>query len=162
MIIGGYFPISNINHHSFVSLKQYSCIIPSSAGQMLRYGMALSLTSPKSRGPQSCIPFWKVWGWTSSKVHLGCWLRSISWGSRPAVPASLLAFSRIQKAASLPGLLHLPYSDRGFPGGSEVKASAYNAGDLGSIPGLGRSPGEGNGNPPQSSCLENSMDGGAW
>ena len=49
-----------------------------------------------------------------------------------------------------------------FPGGSEVKASAPNAGDLGSIPGLGRSPGEGNGNPLQYSCLENPMDGGAW
>ena len=43
-----------------------------------------------------------------------------------------------------------------------VKASAYNARDLGSIPGLGRSPGEGNGNPLQYSCLENSMDPGAW
>ena len=43
-----------------------------------------------------------------------------------------------------------------------VKASAYNAGDLGSIPGSGRSPGEGNGNPLQYSCLENPMDGGAW
>ena len=43
-----------------------------------------------------------------------------------------------------------------------VKASAYNAGDLGLIPGLGRSPGEGNGNPLQYSCLENSMDRGAW
>ena len=50
----------------------------------------------------------------------------------------------------------------GFPGGSEVKASAYNAGDLGSIPESGRSPGEGNGNPLQCSCLENPMDGGAW
>ena len=50
----------------------------------------------------------------------------------------------------------------GFPGGSEVKASARNAGDLGSIPGLGRSPGEGNGNPLQYSCLENPMDRGAW
>ena len=47
-------------------------------------------------------------------------------------------------------------------GGSEVKAPACNAGDLGSIPGLGRSPGEGNGNPLQYSCLENPMDGGAW
>ena len=45
---------------------------------------------------------------------------------------------------------------------SEVKASACKAGDLGSIPGLGRSPGEGNGNPLQYSCLENPMDGGAW
>ena len=48
-----------------------------------------------------------------------------------------------------------------FPGGSEVKASACNAGDLGSIPGLERSPGEGNGNPLQYSCLENPMDRGA-
>ena len=43
-------------------------------------------------------------------------------------------------------------------GGSEGKASACSAGDLGSIPGLGRSPREGNGNPHQYSCLENSMD----
>ena len=49
-----------------------------------------------------------------------------------------------------------------FPGGSDGKASAYNAGGPGLIPGLGRSPGEGNGNPLQYSCLENPMDGGAW
>ena len=49
-----------------------------------------------------------------------------------------------------------------FSGGSDGKASAYNAGDPGSIPGSGRSPGEGNGNPFQHSCLENPMDGGAW
>ena len=51
---------------------------------------------------------------------------------------------------------------KGFPGGSEGKESACNVGDLGSIPGLGRSPGEGNGNPLQYSCLENPMDRGAW
>ena len=45
-----------------------------------------------------------------------------------------------------------------FPGGSDGKASAYNAGDLGSIPGLGRSPGEGNVNPVQYSCLENPIN----
>ena len=50
----------------------------------------------------------------------------------------------------------------GFPGGSEVKASAWNAGDSGLIPGLGRSPGEGNGNSLQYFCLENPMEGGAW
>ena len=50
----------------------------------------------------------------------------------------------------------------GFPGGSEVKASAWNEGDPGLIPGSGRSPGEGNGNPLQYSCLENSMDRGIW
>ena len=48
----------------------------------------------------------------------------------------------------------------GFPGGSEGKASTHDAGDLGSIPGLGRSPGERNGNPLQCSCLENPMDRG--
>ena len=52
--------------------------------------------------------------------------------------------------------------DSSFPGGSEVKASACIAGDLGSIPGLERSPGEGNGNPLQYSSLENPMDVGTW
>ena len=53
----------------------------------------------------------------------------------------------------------------GFPGGAMVKnlsADAGNTRDVGSIPGLGRSPGEGNGNPLQYSCLENHMDRGAW
>ena len=49
-----------------------------------------------------------------------------------------------------------------FPGGSDGKVSAYNVGDPGLIPGLGRSTGEGNGNPLQYSCLENPMDGEAW
>ena len=49
-----------------------------------------------------------------------------------------------------------------FPGGSDGKASAYDAGDPGSIPGWGTSPEEGNGNPLQYSCLENPMDGGSW
>ena len=58
---------------------------------------------------------------------------------------------------------HLPRD--GFPGGAEVKNSPANAGNArkaGAIPGLGRSPGEGNGNPLQYSCLENPMDEGAW
>ena len=62
------------------------------------------------------------------------------------------------------GLYYLTYSLDicwGFPGGSDVKASASNAGDEGSIHGSGRSPGEGNGNPLQCSCLENPMVGGA-
>ena len=53
----------------------------------------------------------------------------------------------------------------GFPGGTVVKslpANAGDGGDVGSIPGLGRSPGVGNGNPLQDSCLENPMDRGAW
>ena len=65
---------------------------------------------------------------------------------------------RISEQGYLTGIINT----LGFPGGPEVKASACNVGDLGSIPGLGRSPGEGNGNPLQYSCLENPMDGGAW
>ena len=50
----------------------------------------------------------------------------------------------------------------GSSSGSDSKESACNEGDLGSVPGLGRSPGGGLGNPLQHSCLENSMDRGAW
>ena len=59
-------------------------------------------------------------------------------------------------------LCTLLFDSLDFPGGSDGKASVYNAGDLGSIPGSGRSPGEGNGNPLQYYCLENPMDRGAW
>ena len=54
------------------------------------------------------------------------------------------------------------YLYQGFPGGSDGKEYACNVGDTGSIPGLGRSPGEGKGNTLQYSCLENPMDRGAW
>jgi len=56
----------------------------------------------------------------------------------------------------------LPVSFTPSLGGSDGKESACNVGDLGLIPGSGRSPGEGNGYPLQHSCLENSMDRGAW
>ena len=68
-------------------------------------------------------------------------------------------------------MFNLPWEGKGFslclcsivfPGDSDGKASVYNAGDLGLIPGLGRCPGEGNGNPLQDYCLENPMDRGAW
>ena len=63
----------------------------------------------------------------------------------------------------LPGLPSGPFrTPQGFPRGSEGKESACNAGDLDSIPGSGRSPGEENGNQLQYSCLENPMDRGAW
>ena len=52
--------------------------------------------------------------------------------------------------------------DGGFPGGSDSKESVCNVGDLGSFPGLGRSPGGGHGNPLQCSCQENPIDRGAW
>ena len=58
--------------------------------------------------------------------------------------------------------LHSSHMLVGFPGGSEFRMSVCNVGDLGLISGLGRSHGEGNGNPLQYSCLENPMDGGIW
>ena len=59
-------------------------------------------------------------------------------------------------------LFTIVFGSNFFPSGSDDKESACNAGDLGSIPGLGRSPGEENGNPLQYSCQENPMDRGAW
>ena len=59
-------------------------------------------------------------------------------------------------------IFHMARVLTGFPGGSDSKESACNARDPGSISGSGRSSGEGNGNPLQYSCLENSMDKGAW
>ena len=62
-------------------------------------------------------------------------------------------------------LLHvtcLNYDSRGFPGGTDSKESVCSEGDLGSIPGSGRSPGEGNGSPLQYFCLEDPMGRGAW
>ena len=76
------------------------------------------------------------------------------------------------KIAAIPLESNLPESllsivfarnrDQGFPGGSVLKNPPASAGDAGLIPGLGRSPGGGNGNPLQHSCLENPMDRGAW
>ena len=71
---------------------------------------------------------------------------------------SLFSNTTVQKHQFFGAQLYSP----DLPGGSEVKASACKAGDPGSIPGSGRSPGEGNGTPLQYSCLENPMDGGAW
>ena len=60
-------------------------------------------------------------------------------------------------------MINMQYYDKwGFPRGSVVKKPPVNAGDVSLIPGLGRSPGGGNGNPLQYSCLENSMDREAW
>ena len=74
---------------------------------------------------------------------------------------NLLIWSLIEPCVLVTSCVHA-HAQLCLTGGSEVKASACNAGDLGSIPGSGRSPGEGNGNPLQYSCLENPMDRGAW
>ena len=75
----------------------------------------------------------------------------------------LAFFLLVQSYVNFSPVTHIyTHIHRGFPGGSEVKASACSTGDLGSIPGWGRSLGEGNGNPVQYSCLENAMDSRAW
>ena len=89
--------------------------------------------------------------WTNSHIHT--WLLE--------KPSQSLFGSLLVKW-HLCFLIHCLGFSPGFPGGSDGKASACNVGDQGSIPGSGRSPGEGNGNPLQHSCLENPMDGGAW
>ena len=78
---------------------------------------------------------------------------------KPAVRADLASRGQQRPRLGLPTFTIHPLLG---PGGSEGKASVYNVGDLGSIPGSGRFPREGNGNPLQYSCLENPMDAGAW
>ena len=70
-----------------------------------------------------------------------------------------MSVSGVQQSDSV---LSISIYRMGFPGGSDGKVSVCNAGDPGSIPGLGRSPGEGNSSPLQYSLLENPMDGRAW
>ena len=77
-------------------------------------------------------------------------------------PSSLLFKRNYLLKCSHMGSKSLQIRVKGFPGGSDGKESAWNVGDPGSIPGSGRSPGEENGYPLQYSCLENSMDRGAW
>ena len=86
-------------------------------------------------------------------------LPTMGWGlSQPSFWSMLTFLLHMQKCFLLDMLGNKSY----FPGGSEGKAPACNAADPGSIPGLGRSPGERNGNPLQYYCLENTMNGGAW
>ena len=73
-----------------------------------------------------------------------------AWPSDPREPGGWISFREIGWLA------------QGWPGGSEVKSPPADAGDLGLIPEWGRSPGGGQGNPLQCSCLENPMDRGAW
>ena len=112
----------------------------------------------------SCIAGRFFANWATGKPHrlLNEWYRYYL----PSVEGSVCASSML-KALYL--LFHLIFTINcryiyylSFPGSSNSKASACSVGDLGSIPGSGRSPGEGNGNPLQYSCLENSLDGGAW
>ena len=102
----------------------------------------------------------------------GCWYRETrqhmwsAWhrpGSQSYWSASLWRECNLSQGGLVTGMIcHSFMRGMDFPGGSDDKASVYNAGDLGLILGSGRFPGEGNGKPLQYSCLENLTDGGAW
>ena len=117
-----------------------------------RWGTWLEVTQPVRLEPSPALTQWR-WPVGSLQrdyqMHLGssklCWALLDVWFP----PVSV-------KICPVPSLL------RDFPSGSDGKESACNAGDPGSIPGSGRSLGEGNGYPLQCSCLENSMDRRAW
>ena len=118
----------------------------------------------------SLSKFWTTFRFSLSILH-SLWVGQCLAGKNCGkVEFSLICFSSQDLGSlhygclgcSLIHLLNFLYFILGFPGGSEGEASAHNAGDPSSIPGSGRSPGEGNGNPLQYSCLGNSMDGGTW
>ena len=94
------------------------------------------------------IPFSRGFSWPRAPNQVSCIAGRFFtiWATREGQKSQISSFIKIHCRS----------------GGSEVKASAWSAWDLGSIPGLGRSPGEGNGNPLQYSWLENPRDGGAW
>ena len=110
--------------------------------------------------PSKTIVYIRVHSWCWTFYGCVCVIRSVISDSNPmdcGLPGS--SVHGILQAKIL-NWIAFPFSV--FPDGSEDKASSCHMGDLGSIPGLGRSPGEGNGNPLQYSCRENPMDGGAW
>ena len=117
-------------------------------------------------GPSS----WQEWnefgglGVIGSRWQVSVSTVNLSWHPGPPVSPELLAvFGCSRTWVSLSVNSCIPWGTfKGFPDGSNGKESTCNAGDLGSIPGLGRSPGEWNGYPLQYSCLVNSMDRGAW
>ena len=106
---------------------------------------------------------WKILKEIGIPDHLTCILRNLYAGQEATeLDMEQQTGSKLGKEYVKAVYCHLAYLTWGFPAGSEVKASASGVGDPGSIPGSGRSPGEGNGNPLQYSCLENPMDREAW
>ena len=105
----------------------------------------------KNRGQTTHIKQLVGFHWISS---------SETW--RRKCPSHLIVVQIIKQNQKMASDSVVPSKQMGFPGGSEVKNPPANAGELGSIPGSGRSPGEGNGNPLQYSCLGNPIDQGAW
>ena len=102
------------------------------------------------------------WFQIGKGVHQGCILSSCLFNLYEEYIVRNAGLDETQTGIKIAGknISNLRYAED-FPGGSDGKASAYNVGDPGLIPGSGRSSGEGNGNPLQYSCLENPMDRGA-
>ena len=118
---------------------------------------------PSELSPSHCpCAFVATWGWNfthSIYWTLSKFTLSIVYSSQQLYMLSGISLISKWGLKKLSILSRLP---RGFPGGAVVKESTSQAGDVGLIPEWGRSPGEGNGNPLQYSCLENAMDRGAW
>ena len=137
-------------------LISIACLLQDSKG-------LLSLASPPSPpGLPPLVP--GTFRVLSGAPFLWWWFYLCSSIMRNPLPSSPFSFSLHSSSCSSMGsrlALLVCNVCLGLPCGSDGKASAYSAGDLGSIPGSGNSPGEGNGYPLQYSCLENPMDGGA-
>ena len=146
-------------------------------------------SQPRDRTQVSCIGRWILYYWATGQALLSWYmnpyekcclsltkeLELLAVGRKVGTSSKLLWLNdensifwfwngqRLSgdQATKRPGMCKYSLSDV-FPGGSDSKASACNVGDPGSIPGSGRSPGEGNDTPLQYSCRENPMDGGAW
>ena len=130
----------------------------------------------KSHGRRSlvgCSPWCHEESDTTERLHFDFSLSCIGGGNGNPLQYSCLenprdrgawwaAFYRVAQSRTRLKWLSSSILLSSFPSGSDGKVYVRNAGDSGSIPGSERSPGEGNGNPPQHSCLENPMDGGAW
>ena len=100
-----------------------------------------------------------AWWWVVSTAFAKC---QVFWKKTKSIAAGSWKLSAPGEDVKRPHFLLWSYRLIGFPGHSDSKESACNVGDKDSIPGSGRSPGEGNGDPLQYSCLENPMDRGAW
>ena len=125
-------------------------------------GQSIGVSAAASVLPMN-IQDWSPLGWTGWISLQSRGLKSLlQHHSSKALILWHSAFFIVQLLFSRKFIILHVLSTSCFPGSLDGKASAYNAGDTGSIPGLGRSPGEGNGKPVQYSCLENPMDPGAW
>ena len=124
--------------------------IYSSVTQMVKNLPATQETRAQSRGQEDPLE-------KGMAVHSSILAWRIPWTEEPGMLLSMCS-----KRVRQDWVTNTTTTLLGFHGGSDPKASAYSVGDPGSIPGSGGSPGEGNGNPLQYSCLKNPMDGGSW